>query len=104
MVKILIVGLIALLIVVIFKDKSMVESVQTVTTLCLIAIGVIFCVAIWCDIFNKEEKSVREEIEENANILEFYIDGNNVKYEYIDLDQYDISYDKESKRVYLTSK
>lgn len=104
----LIVFLVVLLVVLAFRDKSMIESLEEAMIICLVTI-IVMIGGVGCHYFltnehGNDNDKTREEIRENANNLSFYIDGNNVKYENIDLNQYDISYDKENKRAYLTSK
>lgn len=49
---------------------------------------------------NEKMQMVKESPEEYS----FYLDGEDVEYDKIDLDQYKITYDLESKKVFLTRK
>lgn len=54
----------------------------------------------------KEEnyQAMLTEIEENAESISFYLDGVEVEYDHIDIAQYDVSYDEENGKVFLTKK
>jgi len=52
----------------------------------------------------KEAKAEMEFIETNAEEFSFYLDGVEVEYDNISLEQYDMDYDLDSKKVFLTKK
>ena len=51
-----------------------------------------------------EHDKIMNEIHTNADNLDFYIDGTEVNYNNIDLNQYKISYNSEEAKVFLTQK
>lgn len=51
-----------------------------------------------------EHEEMVKEIEENATNLTFYLDGEEVLFDNIDIRQYQISYDTTSNKVFLTQK
>lgn len=52
----------------------------------------------------EKENGIMETVMESPEEYSFYLDGEDVDYDKIDLDQYKITYDLENKKVFLSRK
>lgn len=94
---ILIVAIVSMIIgvVLLFSDKEIISLI-------LILFGSISFVCY--DLLSQADKyeEMINTIEENHNDLNFYLDGNEVSFDSIDIRQYQVSYDATANKVYLT--
>lgn len=52
----------------------------------------------------KEKELVIENVTENADEYTFFLDGVEINFENIDINMYDVSFNEETKKVFLTRK